>query len=217
MTTKKHQYYDLDPLVCILILFLSHSLIVSLIATIYHIRNYTNISIFYYELSDFIGMYLFATFIKYFLWVIIAFFFFPTLYLFNCNAKALNAENMRFSPFAVIGWHFIPIACLWKPYQAMKEIWGASINPIAWKTVKCTPILNYLWFAWVVKVAFFHLSVFCICFDIRIDFLQYVQIISFTVLFLHLCSVVYLLLLMIFLRKLYFIQNNRFVQQSKLI
>lgn len=216
MTLKKYQYYDLEPLICILILFLSCSLITSLIAALFHIKDYMEIRPFYFIalLSNFKEIFLATISIKFFLSILIAFYFFPILYIFNRNAKALNAQNMRFSPFAVIGWHFIPIACLWKPYQAMKEIWGASINPVVRKTIKCTPILNYLWFAWVVKVLFFHLLFFCIYFKINIDFLLNARIAILTAIFLHFCSIVHLLLLMIFLRKLYFIQNNRFIESD---
>src|ERR1700754_3506800 len=43
----------------------------------------------------------------------------------NRNARALGAVGMRFSPGWAVGWFFVPIANLWKPYQAMKEIWQA--------------------------------------------------------------------------------------------
>src|SRR5437868_6687462 len=39
----------------------------------------------------------------------------------NRNARALGAQGMRFTPGWAVGWYFIPIASLWKPYQAMKE------------------------------------------------------------------------------------------------
>jgi hypothetical protein len=33
---------------------------------------------------------------------------------------------MQFTPGWAVGWHFIPVACLWKPFCAMREIWVAS-------------------------------------------------------------------------------------------
>ena len=33
---------------------------------------------------------------------------------------------MLFTPGWSVGWYFIPIANLWKPYQAVKEIWIVS-------------------------------------------------------------------------------------------
>jgi len=44
----------------------------------------------------------------------------------NRNAHAIGATGMRFTPGWAVGWYFIPIFNLWKPYQAMKEIWKAS-------------------------------------------------------------------------------------------
>ena len=46
----------------------------------------------------------------------------------NYNARQLGAADMRFTPGWAVGWHFIPIAWFWKPYQAMTEIWRASVN-----------------------------------------------------------------------------------------
>ena len=44
----------------------------------------------------------------------------------NKNARALGAEGMEFTPGWTVGWHFIPIMNLFKPYQAVKEIFLAS-------------------------------------------------------------------------------------------
>jgi len=43
----------------------------------------------------------------------------------NTNARLLGAE-MKFTPGWAVGWFFIPIWNLWKPYQIMREIWRAS-------------------------------------------------------------------------------------------
>lgn len=74
------------------------------------------------------------------------------LYRANRNARALGAEGMQFSPRGSICWYFIPIACLWKPYQALKEIWVVSANLISWKIGKSVAILNGFWFLWIIKL-----------------------------------------------------------------
>jgi hypothetical protein len=51
----------------------------------------------------------------------------------NRNAHAIGATGMRFTPGWAVGWYFIPIFNLWKPYQAMKEIWKASADPGNWQ------------------------------------------------------------------------------------
>jgi len=48
------------------------------------------------------------------------------IYRSNKNLRALSGESMVFTPGWSVGWYFIPIANLWKPYQAMKEIWDVS-------------------------------------------------------------------------------------------
>jgi hypothetical protein len=45
----------------------------------------------------------------------------------NRNARALGATGMRFTPGWCVGWYFVPIMNLFRPYQAMKEIWMASV------------------------------------------------------------------------------------------
>ena len=49
----------------------------------------------------------------------------------NKNVRALGANGLRFTPGWAVGFFFIPIVSLWKPYQAMKDLWRASQNPKA--------------------------------------------------------------------------------------
>jgi len=69
----------------------------------------------------------------------------------NRNARALGAEGMTFTPGWSVGWYFVPILCLWKPYQAMKEIWQASQNPRAWTTQEVSPIVSRWWALWLLS------------------------------------------------------------------
>ena len=68
----------------------------------------------------------------------------------NYNARRLGAKEMVFTPGWSVGYYFIPILTLWKPYQAMKEIWKASHNPNDWATEKAGSILGLWWFLWIV-------------------------------------------------------------------
>jgi len=63
----------------------------------------------------------------------------------NHNARQLGAPDMQFTPGWAVGWYFIPIANLWKPYQAMREIWQASANPAHWQQQPRGPILPLWW------------------------------------------------------------------------
>ena len=80
----------------------------------------------------------------------------------NYNARQLGAENMEFTPGWSIGYYFIPILTLWKPYQAMKEIWKASKNPSNWNSQSVSRLLPIWWSIWIIsnilKWAIFRLS-----------------------------------------------------------
>ena len=71
------------------------------------------------------------------------------IYQSNQNARQLGAKDMAFSPGWSIGFYFIPIVSLWKPYQAMKEIWQASQNPTNWPVEKVSSVLGIWWFFWI--------------------------------------------------------------------
>jgi hypothetical protein len=67
------------------------------------------------------------------------------VYRANYNARQLGATGMKFSPGWAVGWYFIPIANLWKPYQAMREIWQASAAPASWQDQPRGSILPLWW------------------------------------------------------------------------
>lgn len=60
------------------------------------------------------------------LFIILAIIFLRWIYRMNMNLGVLSGQPMRFTPGWSVGWYFIPFACLFKPYQAMKEIWEKS-------------------------------------------------------------------------------------------
>jgi len=76
------------------------------------------------------------------------------IYRSNYNARQLGATEMAFTPGWSIGWYFIPIANLWKPYQAMKEIWKASSNPQSWNSQSVSSLLPWWWFFWIISNMF---------------------------------------------------------------
>lgn len=52
--------------------------------------------------------------------------FFVWLYRMDKNLRGFGAEELQFQPGWVVGWFFVPIMNLYRPYQAMSEIWQAS-------------------------------------------------------------------------------------------
>ncbi|HZF01484.1 MAG TPA: DUF4328 domain-containing protein [Methylomirabilota bacterium] len=69
----------------------------------------------------------------------------------NRNVRALGANDLTETPGWAVGYFFVPIVCLWKPYQAMKELWRASQNPSAWRNMPASQILPGWWTLWIVS------------------------------------------------------------------
>lgn len=67
------------------------------------------------------------------------------IYCANANVRIMGATGLRFTPRGAILWYFIPLPNLWKPYQAMKEIWRASVDPENWRQVKVPKLLPLWW------------------------------------------------------------------------
>lgn len=71
------------------------------------------------------------------------------VYRANRNARAFGRGLSNTPPWAV-GWFFVPIASLWKPFQAMEEMWRVSQNPEGWKRLAVPPLLRWWWGFWLV-------------------------------------------------------------------
>jgi hypothetical protein len=63
----------------------------------------------------------------------------------NYNVRQLGAKDLQFTPGWAVGWYFIPIANLFKPYQAMAEIWCAAQSPESWPTIARGALLRSWW------------------------------------------------------------------------
>ncbi len=68
------------------------------------------------------------------------------IYRANQIARAKGAQDMTVTPGWSVGWYFVPVMWFWKPYQAMKEIWQATVSPSDWHSVE-TPGIFPLWWA----------------------------------------------------------------------
>lgn len=67
----------------------------------------------------------------------------------NRNVRALGAENLTYTPGWALGYFFIPIVNLWKPYQAMTELWHASHQLHDWKQRPASSLLALWWAFWI--------------------------------------------------------------------
>jgi hypothetical protein len=79
----------------------------------------------------------------------------------NQNASALGARGMEFTPGWAAGWFFVPIANLFKPYQAMREIYQASdpdrddesdeaaLHSLHWSNEPAPTQMKLWWGTWI--------------------------------------------------------------------
>lgn len=77
-----------------------------------------------------------------------------TVNRFNKNARALGSKGMEYSPGWTVGWFFIPIANLFKPYQAIRETYQASdprTGDYDWRQSQIQAPLGWWWTAWIVS------------------------------------------------------------------
>ena len=65
------------------------------------------------------------------------------IYLTSQNSHLISADTMEDTPGWAVGWYFVPIANLWKPYQAMKEIWRVNVSDTI------PSIFLWWWFFWI--------------------------------------------------------------------
>jgi len=61
----------------------------------------------------------------------------------NRNAHSL-AGGMGTSPGWAVGWFFVPLVSLWKPFHALDQTWRVSTEPSRWRALD-TPFILRLW------------------------------------------------------------------------
>jgi hypothetical protein len=66
----------------------------------------------------------------------------------QANAVVLSGGGTRFTPGWAVGWWFIPIANLWKPFQTVRELWKSSHGG-GWQTVATWSLLGWWWATWI--------------------------------------------------------------------
>lgn len=76
------------------------------------------------------------------------------IYRAACNVRAAGARGLKNSPGWAIGWYFVPLMCLFRPFGAMVEIWNGSLSPERWKTLPTPGLLRLWWGLWLATNAF---------------------------------------------------------------
>lgn len=72
--------------------------------------------------------------------------FFKFLGRANHNATALGAEDISATPGWTIGYFFVPVVNLWRPYQILQEIWKASAPESGpWQNRPGSSLIGWWW------------------------------------------------------------------------
>ena len=72
------------------------------------------------------------------------------IYRANVSARGLGAE-LETSPGWAVGWFFIPIANLYMPFDALRDLWKGSANPARWRDEPVPGLLFWSW--WLLWLA----------------------------------------------------------------
>ncbi len=91
--------------------------------------------------------------LQFFEFIITSIIFLRWKFLSNRNVRSFGAEGMEYTPGWSVGWYFIPIVALWKPYQAMREIFKAAHPDFEedWQQAPHPGILPLWWALWVIS------------------------------------------------------------------
>lgn len=68
----------------------------------------------------------------------------------NKNARALSS-GLEITPGWAVGFFFVPIMSLYKPYQAISEIWRSAASPYSWKRLNDPAIIRWWWGLYLVS------------------------------------------------------------------
>ena len=96
----------------------------------------------------------------------------------HVNARHQGALDLKFTPGWSVGWFFIPILNLWKPYQAMKELWQASKDPAQWPQQSVSAIVGNWWALWLLTNVLGNLSL-RLNLTAKPDLAKYAEIVDF--------------------------------------
>jgi hypothetical protein len=67
----------------------------------------------------------------------------------HANLFAADIKYLDYTPAWSVGWFFVPVALLFKPFQAMRELWHASHGARDTFTAPAPALLVGWWTAWI--------------------------------------------------------------------
>jgi hypothetical protein len=95
--------------------------------------------------------------VQFAVWVIVGVVVLMWIYRIYRNAGVLYPA-LPPSPGWAVGWYFVPVACLWKPYEKMRDAWNASASPAGPRGLPDPPILRVWWGLWILAAFIGNLS-----------------------------------------------------------
>ena len=78
-------------------------------------------------------------------------------YRLNRNLRVFGVTGLKFTPGWAVGYFFIPVISLWRPYQIFQEIWQASDpgpaprSGQAWQNLPVPALLGFWWVLWMIS------------------------------------------------------------------
>ncbi len=93
-----------------------------------------------YEMVDYVSIFImFGSYIVVSMWI------------FQGHKNIHNAgfAPLEFTPGWAVGWFAVPIASIWKPFQAMRELWNASTSDYFDYETPANGLLWVWWIAWL--------------------------------------------------------------------
>ena len=68
----------------------------------------------------------------------------------HASLRDANVDGLEFTPGWAVGWYFVPIANLFMPFQAMRELWNASHGQADVFGGEAPSAVKVWWGAWIV-------------------------------------------------------------------
>ncbi|KOR33555.1 hypothetical protein TI05_00320 [Achromatium sp. WMS3] len=91
-------------------------------------------------------------------YIITGIMFLRWVHLLNKNCHGFGTQDMKFTPGWAIGYYFVPLLNLYKPYQAMQEIWKVSTNPINWQNQNGSTLIGWWWTLFLISNLLINIS-----------------------------------------------------------
>lgn len=90
----------------------------------------------------------------------------------NRNCRGFGAEGMEFTPGWAVGYFFVPVVSLWKPFQVVREIWKVSSDPTDWRANRGSQMINWWWALYLISAFIAQFAFRLMLKDDNVDSLQ---------------------------------------------